>query len=188
MTGAPSPGTMVDGAATGTPLETPGGGGVARSSDRIRLLQFLPVFAIGGTERQVVNLARGLDPSRFELHFGCLHKWGELLDEVAEREIPVAEYRINKLYNAPALRERLRFARDLKRERINIVHAYNFYGNVFAIPAARLAGVPVLVASMRGLDADLTPLRRRAPGPLLRPAPPVRSHADAVARKLRTAG
>ena len=184
MTGAPSPGTMVDAAATGTPLETPGGGGVARSSDRIRLLQFLPVFAIGGTERQVVNLARGLDPSRFELHFGCLHKWGELLDEVAEREIPVAEYRINKLYNAPALRERLRFAWDLKRERINIVHAYNFYGNVFAIPAARLAGVPVLVASIRGLDADLTPLRRRAQRLVCRLAHRIAVNAEAVRRNL----
>src|SRR3989475_5872363 len=188
MTGAPSPGTMVDAAATGTPLETPGGGGVARSSDRIRLLQFLPVFAIGGTERQVVNLARGLDPSRFELHFGCLHKWGELLDEVAEREIPVAEYRINKLYNAPALRERLRFARDLKRERINIVHTYNFYGNVFAIPAARLAGVPVLVASIRGLDADLTPLRRRAQRLVCRLAHRIAVNAEAVRQDLIATG
>src|SRR3989442_5889718 len=88
MTGAPSPGTMVDAAATGTPLETPGGGGVARSSDRIRLLQFLPVFAIGGTERQVVNLTPGLGPSRFALRFGRLHKWGELPCEVAAPESP----------------------------------------------------------------------------------------------------
>src|SRR2546428_4186785 len=114
MTGAPSPGTMVDAAATGTPLETPGGGGVARSSDRIRLLQFLPVFAIGGTERQVVNLARGLDPARFELHFGCLHKWGGLLVEGAEREVPVGEDRIHKPFNAPPLRGRPPLAPGLK--------------------------------------------------------------------------
>src|SRR2546427_11422186 len=162
MTGTGNVGTMFDVGAPATPLSAPGDGGIAGSADRIGVLQFLPAFATGGTERQVVNLARAIDLSRFDLDFGCLRRWGELLGEAPERGLPVAEYRINTLYSAPAMRQRLRLAWDLKRQRIKIVHPYNFYGNVFAIPAARLAGVPVLVASIRGLDADLTPLRRRA--------------------------
>ena len=48
----------------------------------VKLLQFLTLFAIGGTERQVMNLARGLDPSRFEVHFACLKRVGEFIEEI----------------------------------------------------------------------------------------------------------
>jgi glycosyltransferase involved in cell wall biosynthesis len=148
------------------------------------VLQFLPNFAIGGTERQVVNLARGLDRTRFEVRFGCLRQWGELLGDVTKPGISVAEYRITKLLNAHAVREQLRLARDLKQARIKIVHTYNFYGNVFAIPAGRLAGVPVLVASIRGLDVDLTPLKRRAQRLVCRLAHRIVVNAEAVRQNL----
>ena len=152
----------IDTATTGTFQRTMRSGETAGSWDRIRVLQFLSNFAIGGTERQVVNLVRGLTPARFEVRFGCLRLWGELLDDVTDPGISVAEYRISGLLNAHAMRERLRLARDLRRARIEIVHTYNFYSNFFAIPAARLAGVPVVIASIRGLDTDLTLLKRRA--------------------------
>ena len=38
--------------------------------------------------------------------------------------------------------------RHIARRGIKIVHAYNFYGNVFAVPPARLAA-PVVIASIR---------------------------------------
>ena len=41
-----------------------------------------------------------------------------------------------------------------------IVHAYNFYGNVFAIPPARLAA-PVVIASIRDCAPYLTPMQKR---------------------------
>jgi glycosyltransferase involved in cell wall biosynthesis len=175
---------MIHKATRGTLRETVGSSDTAGSRDRIRVLQFLSNFAIGGTERQVVNLARGLDPTRFEVHFGCLRQWGELLGDATESGISVAEYRITNLYNARAIRERLRLAQDLKRARIEVVHTYNFYGNVFAIPAARLAGVPVLVASIRGLDVDLTPLKRRAQRLVCRLAHRIVVNAEAVRQNL----
>ena len=39
-----------------------------------------------------------------------------------------------------ALAQQARLARHIARRRIDIVHAYSFYGNVFAMPPARLAG------------------------------------------------
>ena len=41
------------------------------SADRVRLLTFTTLFAIGGTERHVASLADGLDHSRFDLEFAC---------------------------------------------------------------------------------------------------------------------
>jgi L-malate glycosyltransferase len=175
---------MIDTATTRTVQGTMGSSETAGSRDRIRVLQFLSNFAIGGTERQVVNLAGGLDRTRFEVHFGCLRHWGELLGDVTEQGISVAEYRITKLFNAGAVGERLRLARDLRRARMQIVQTYNFYGNIFAIPGARLAGVPVVVASIRGFDVGLTPLRRRAQRLVCRLAHRIVVNAEAVRQNL----
>jgi glycosyltransferase involved in cell wall biosynthesis len=47
------------------------------------------------------------------------------------------------------LSEGLRFARYLRRERAQVVHAHDMYSNVFAVLWARLARVPVVIASRR---------------------------------------
>src|SRR5437660_3091818 len=51
--------------------------------DRIKLLKFVSCCGGGGTERQVGNFVRALDPSQLELHLACLNRWG-LLDERSE--------------------------------------------------------------------------------------------------------
>ena len=111
------------------------------STDRVRLMEFLTFFYIGGTERQVMNLATGIDPQRFDLHMGCLGKVGAYLEEALSRGIPVEEFRIKSLYSAGSMRSRLRLAGYLSDHAIQIVHSYGFYSNLFAIPAARFAGV-----------------------------------------------
>lgn len=129
---------------------------------RIRVLQFLPNFGLGGTERLTVDLARRLNAARFEVHFGCLRRWGELLPTVIECGMPITEHQMGSLYSRSAWRERIRFARYLRRHRIQIVQAYNFHANAFAIPAARVAGVPVIVAAIQDTGGYLNSLQQRA--------------------------
>ncbi len=132
-------------------------GATGDPSARVRLLTFTTLFAIGGTERHLVNLTDGLDHARFDLEFGCLKREGEFLPAVEARGLRVHEYRVRKLFGARAFGQQLRFARDLRRGRVDIVHTYNFYPNVFALPAARLAGTPVVIASIRDTGPYLTP-------------------------------
>jgi len=126
----------------------------------IRLLKFLTNFKIGGTERQVLNLARGLDPDVFELHIGCLGRSGDFLTQAREFCSRLSEYKIRRLYGPSAHAAQFRFARRLRRDRIQIVHSYGFYSNVFALPAARLAGVPVVLASIRDIGDPLSARQR----------------------------
>jgi len=156
--------------------------------DRIKVLKFVTCFAIGGTERQVVNLVRALDPLRFELHLACLGRWGDFLDEIESSGVPLAEYKITRLYNYTAFMQQLRFARYIRHHRIQIVHTSGFYANVFAIPAAKLAGAPVIVASIRELGDALTPWKRRVQRFVCRLADGIAVNAEAVRQRLIAEG
>ena len=156
--------------------------------DRVGLLQFLTFFYLGGTERQVMNLATGLDPARFDLHMGCNGKVGALLEEATSRGIPVEEYAIKSLYNLGAMHARLRLSRYIREHAIEIVHSYGFYSNLFAIPAARLAGAPVVIASIRDCGEALTGAQRRVQKMFCRMADCILANAEGVRRWLISEG
>ena len=147
---------------------------------RVRLLKFVALFACGGTERQFVNLGLALNPERFDLRFGCTHPWGHFLKEVQEREIPVTSYPIGSFASARCLSQQLRLAHHLAQQDIQIVQGYSFYGNVFALPAARLAGTPVVIASVRDQGAYLTPRQKMVQRLVCRMADCVLVNADAI--------
>jgi glycosyltransferase involved in cell wall biosynthesis len=58
------------------------------------------------------------------------------------------------------LAQQARLAWHIARRRIQIVHAYSFYGNVFAVPPARFAA-PVVIASVRDCAPYLTAMQKR---------------------------
>ena len=130
-------------------------------SKKIKLLEMLTNFHIGGTERQVANLALGIDSSHFDLHLACLRHSGELLAELETLRVPRSEFRIGSLYSPKTLWQGIRLARYVRRNLIQIVHSYGFYPNVFTVPVARLAGASIVVASIRDTGDLLTPMQRR---------------------------
>ena len=80
-----------------------------QGDEAVRLLKFVAIFATGGTERQFVNLALSLEGSRFRVHFGCLRRWGQLLEEIDGRGIPIFDYQVNSdCAHVRLLRERVR--------------------------------------------------------------------------------
>ena len=132
------------------------------AASKIRLLKVVPTFMCGGTENQFMTLGRSLDPSRFDLEFACLRREGAFADEIRDRHIPLLECNISSFHSLSALSQQARLARHITKRQIDIVHAYSFYGNVFAIPPARAAGVPVVIASIRDRAPYLTAMQKRA--------------------------
>jgi len=94
--------------------------------------------------------------------------------------MPVDTYDIGPFHSARTLALQTRLARDISRRRIDIVHAYNFYGNVFAMAPARLAGTPVVIASIRDCGPYLTPMQLRVQRLMCRMATCVVVNAGAV--------
>jgi len=119
---------------------------------RIKMLNFITLFAVGGTERQFVNVTRELDRSQFDVHVGCFIRKGEFLKDIEAMNLPISEYSINSLYGYRTLCRQYRLARDIRRQGIQLVHAHGFYPNLFCIPAAKLARC-VTVASVRDTGA-----------------------------------
>jgi glycosyltransferase involved in cell wall biosynthesis len=148
--------------------------------ERVRLMKVVPTLLCGGTESQVMTLCRVLDPSRFDVEFACLRRWGQFVKELEDRQIPLTEYPIGSFYSVTALAQQAKFARHLRRRGTQIVHAYSFYGNVFALPPARMAGTPAVIASIRDLGLYLTPMQRLVQRHVCRLADRVVVNAEAV--------
>jgi glycosyltransferase involved in cell wall biosynthesis len=152
----------------------------AMSSRSIRLLKVLPTLLCGGTENQVTTLTRALAADGFDLEVGCMRRVGPFVAEIAERRVPLREYPISSFWSPGALNQQVRLARHLVRRRIQIVHTYSFYGNVFAIPPAAAAGVPVIIASVRDCGPYLTSLQKRVQKYVCHLADCILVNADAV--------
>ena len=157
-------------------------------SNRIRVLHFVTVLEIGGTEGQLLHLVDRMDSSRFDIRLACLRLAGSLLERVEKLGIPRCEYAVRHLYGLRTVKQQLRFARYIRSNGIDVVHALGFYPNVFAIPVARLAGVPVTVGSAREQATFWTPPQRLANRVALAMADCVVVNADTVRRGLTKAG
>jgi L-malate glycosyltransferase len=127
---------------------------------------------------------RKLNRGRFDSQVACMKQWGQFLADIEHQQIPVSEYRINSLYKPAAFRQLIRLAMDMRRQRIQIVHSYNFYGNMFALPAARLARVPVIIASIRDTGMGMTPLRTFVHKQVCRLADRILVNAEAIRESL----
>ena len=134
------------------------------SADRRRVFFLVDSFEIGGTETQAVELALRLDPARYAVTLGCLRMSGPLLAKLNGSTVSVMEWKAGGGVNSPrGMYQILRLARFLRRARFDIVHAHDLWSNLFAIPAAWLARVPVVISSRRDLAhlAWYTPRRRK---------------------------
>ena len=152
-----------------------------------RILKVVPTLMCGGTENQFMTLGRLLDRARFDLEFACLRRWGPFVKELVDRRIPLQEYDVSTFRSVQALGQQVKLARYISRRGIQIVHAYNFYGNVFALPPARLVA-PVVIASIRDRAPYLTSMQKRVQRYACQFADCILVNADAVRDWLVTEG
>ena len=127
----------------------------ARATAPRRVFFLLDSFMLGGTETQAVELARRLDPARYQVTIGCLRKEGPLLEKLAETPISVVQIDLGKgIDSVSGLAGVLRLARYLRKERFEILHAHDLWSNMAGVAAGTLARVPVKVTSQRDLSHD----------------------------------
>ena len=125
-------------------------------SPQVPVAIFLTRFEPGGTERQMTELVRRLDSERFIVHVACFEQAGAWLPRVAERAASIAEFPIRGFARPATFRALLDFASWCRQQRIAVVQTCDLYANIFGLPGAALAGVPVRIGSRRELNPDKT--------------------------------
>jgi L-malate glycosyltransferase len=140
---------------------------------------------VGGSERQFVALVEALSAGQFTVQPACLRRIGGLVSRVGEiPEFPTG----GSLFRLASHRSRLAIARFLRQNRSVVAHAFDFYTNLMMIPAARVAGVAVVLGSHRQLGDLLTRGQFWAQLTAFRMCDRVLCNSRAAAERLRKAG
>ena len=157
-------------------------------STRKPVAVFMTRFQPGGTERQMIELIRRMDRSRFTVHVACFHRDGAWLPRVLERAASVVEFPIQGFSRPDTVRQLFSFARWCRRERIAVVQTCDLYANTFGLPGAALARVPVRIGSRRELNPDKTAWQIRTQRAAYRFATKVVANSPSAGHQLRQEG
>ncbi len=108
-------------------------------------------FHQGGSERQAVALSRLLkSEGSFDILAATLHGEGPLASGMVEAGFAdIPEFKLDSFYDANFVRQVRSCAGWLREQKIDIIHAHDFYTNVFGMAAATLARIPVRIAAKR---------------------------------------
>jgi len=124
----------------------------------IPVAMVLTSFEPGGTERQMIELIRRLDPERWTVHVASFRAQGPWFGRAAEAAASVTAFPVSSLRAPATLRHAWAFARWCRARRIAVVHTAEMAANLFGQPSAALGGVPVRIANRREINPDKTPV------------------------------
>jgi L-malate glycosyltransferase len=116
---------------------------------------------LGGSERQMTEIAKTLDRSRFIPHVGCFRPRGMRSAELAAAGVPIVHFPVDSFLSFGAIREAWNLRRYIRRHGIRLVHAFDYPLTLFATPVARYLTSAVVVSSQRS-HRDLIPSRYRS--------------------------
>jgi len=111
---------------------------------------------LGGSERQMTEVAKALDRSRFEPHVGCFRPGGLRGKELQAAGVPIAHFPVYSFVSPRAVFGAWQLARYIRRHKIRLVLTYDFPLTVFAVPVAHFFTSAVVMSSAR-CHRDLIP-------------------------------
>ena len=121
---------------------------------RVPIAIYLSSFHPGGTERQTIELIRRLSRECFDVHVACFHREGAWLSRAEECAASISAFPIHGFRRASTFKQAQAFGRWCRQVDIKAVYTADLYANVFGLPTAAMAGVPVRIASRREINPD----------------------------------
>jgi glycosyltransferase involved in cell wall biosynthesis len=135
----------------------------ASVKEQLRALLFIHSLELGGSEKQCVEVAARLAKEGYAVTLGCLQAAGPLRARVVEAGLPLVVFAAPRLLHPSALVQAFKLVYFLRKNKFQVVQANDLYSNLFAVPAAWMARVPVIISSQRDLShwSWYTPTRRK---------------------------
>jgi glycosyltransferase involved in cell wall biosynthesis len=122
---------------------------IANTNTPINVLYIIWSLDLGGAERVVINLAKGLDKDRFNPMVCCLNEQGKFADELEKEGIRVIALNKKSKLDFTVINK---LARIMKENNINVVNTHLWGANFWGRIAAKLAKVPVIIATEHNED------------------------------------
>jgi len=127
---------------------------------KVKVLYIIGTLDLGGTEKQLVHLVKGIDQSRFEVSVCCLSHGGSLTGSLIGEgfRVEVIGFRGFRqdgrgyARNLPRILTSFsRLVALIREESPHIVHSFLFWAYILGTYAAKAAMVPIVVSSRRSL-------------------------------------
>ncbi|TAJ32265.1 MAG: glycosyltransferase, partial [Nitrospirae bacterium] len=119
-----------------------------RSQRPMKVLLLTVGLGIGGTERQVLDLAAGLDRKKFVVTVCALKGEGEIARNLRGHGIKVVTLNGTGAWDFRVL---YRLGAVIREEKPDIVHAFLFWANVASRLVGKILRVPIVISSYREL-------------------------------------
>ncbi len=116
---------------------------------------------IGGSQRQLTEVAKSIDRARFNAHVGCFLPFGIYAPELHTAGIPMTQFPVRSFKRPAALAVARQMGKYLRKHGIQIVHAFDVPADIFGVFAAAAYRTPIVISSQRAY-------RQLTAGPLLR--------------------
>jgi L-malate glycosyltransferase len=116
---------------------------------------------LGGSERQLAEIAKTLDRSRFMPHVGCFRPQGMRAAELAAAGVPIVHFPVDSFLSLRVLSEAWHLGSYIRRHGIRLVHAFDYPLTLFAVPVTRWSTRAVAVSSQRS-HRELIPSQYRS--------------------------
>jgi glycosyltransferase involved in cell wall biosynthesis len=102
-----------------------------KPAHRIKVVFLIRSLGVGGAERQLVELAKRLDSTVFDVAVLCFYTEGALVQELLTAGVPVVS--LHKRGRWEICRFLVRLAKELRRQRPDILHGYLTGPNLVAV-------------------------------------------------------
>lgn len=116
---------------------------------------------LGGSERQLTEIAKALDRSKFEPHVGCFRPEGIRGRELEAAGVPIAHFPVYSFASPGALTGARQLVRYIRRHNIRLIHTFDYPFALFAVPLGRFFTSALVVSSQRSHRELIPPVYRR---------------------------
>ncbi len=123
----------------------------------MRILHIIPSLGVGGTEKILLELCRGLDRNQFQCEVVALKDGGETIQRLRDAGIPVETLGtpssiVSGLLDLPRLYLALR--KKIQEKNPDIVHTWLTRANTLGRLAAKCAGAKHVISSLRVMEME----------------------------------
>ena len=122
------------------------------------ILYFITSTSIGGTEKMLFETVTRVNKTIFSPRVCSLKKKGSYATRIESEKVEVISLEVTDTSMLRSIVESIRalfkLVRLLRKERIAILHCYLFRANFLGRIAGRVAGVPIIISSIRTIERE----------------------------------